>query len=118
MDPIYSDHIRIDERSLAMHGLVARKLLADSSLLDKARENLRRWQRIEGSPSLTLSEWEKILSGPVAQIAQFLVEKSERATRLRQSSPFAGVLTEAERKSIYESYSTRTYHPGRQPNLG
>jgi len=118
MDPIYSDHTRVDERSLAMHRLVARKLLADSTLLEKARENVCRWRRIEGSPSLTLSEWEKILSGPVEQTAKFLVEQSERATRLRQSSPFAGILTEAERKSIYESYSARTYHPGGQSNLG
>ena len=118
MEPIYSDHRRIDERSLAMHRLIARKLLADPALLDKARENVRRWQKTEGSPSLTLSEWENILSEPVDQIAKFLVETSERAIRLRQSSPFAGLLTETERKAIYESYSARTYHTGRQPNLG
>jgi hypothetical protein len=58
------------------------------------------------------------LSGTVSQITQILTEQSERATRLRQSSPFAGILTEDERQAIYESYSTRTYHPGSQPNLG
>jgi hypothetical protein len=50
------------------------------------------------------------LNGPVEQVAKLLVERSERATRLRQSSPFTGVLTETERLAIYESYSTRTYH--------
>jgi hypothetical protein len=59
-------------RSLAMHRLIAEKVRADPALLDKARENLRRWQKGEGSPSLTLVEWENILSGPVAQVAQFL----------------------------------------------
>ena len=118
MEPIYSDHGRVDERSLAMHQLVAQKLRADPALLDKARENLRRWQSTEGSPSQTLAEWENILSFPASRVAQFLEERSDRATRLRQSSPFAGILTEAERQTIYESYATRTYYSGRQPNLG
>ena len=118
MEPIYSDHTRIDERSLAMHRQIARKLRANPGLLDEARDNLGRWQKMEGSPTLTLSEWDDILSGSAAQVADFLEERSERATRLRQSSPFAGILTEAERQAIYESYSTRTYYSGRQSNLG
>jgi hypothetical protein len=118
MEPVYSDHSRLDERSLAMHQLIAAKVQADPALLDKARENVRRWQADEGSAKLALAEWEQILSGSVNQVVQFLAECSERATRLRQSSPFAGILTEAERRAIYESYSTRTYHPGSQPNLG
>lgn len=118
MEPICSDHVRVDERSLAMHRLVAGKVREDPALLDTARENRRRWRKTEGHPSLTLAEWADILSGPAAQVARFLVERSERATRLRQSSPFAGILTEAERQTIYGSYSARTYHPGLQPGLG
>jgi hypothetical protein len=114
----YSDHRRIDERSLAMHRLIARKVLADPGLLDIARANLRRWQQMDGSPMLALAEWEQILSGSADQVARFLADPSERATRLRQSSPFCGILTDAERRAIYESYSTRTYHPGREPNFG
>lgn len=45
-------------------------------------------------------------------------ERSERATRLRQSRTFCGILTEAERRAIYESYSTRTYHPRGESNFG
>ena len=118
MGTVYSDHSRLDERSLAMHQLIAKKLQANPALLDKARHNMRRWQASDGSARLALAEWEQILRGPVNQVAQFLSERSERATRLRQSSPFAGILTEAERRAIYESYSTRTYHPGGEPNLG
>lgn len=118
MERIDSDHGRLDERSLVMHQLIARKVQADPALLDKARDNIHRWQKNAGSPMLALSEWAQILSGPVSEVAQFLSERSERATRLRQSSPFAGILTEAERRAIYESYSTRTYHPSRQPDLG
>ena len=118
MEPVYSDHRRIDERSLALHRLVAAKLRADPAILNEARDNLLRWQKMDGSPVLPLSEWEKILSGTPSQVAAFLEERSERATRLRQSSPFAGILTEAERNAVYESYSARTYYQGGKPNLG
>jgi hypothetical protein len=43
-------------------------------------------------------------------VLALLVERSERATRLRHSSPFCGILTEAERRAIYESYSARQQH--------
>ncbi len=118
MKPVYSDHVRLDERSLALHDLVARKLLADPGVLKTAQANLRRWQDSNASASSALTEWEKILSGPADQVAKFLVERSERATRLRQSSPFAGSLTEDERLSVHESHATRTYHPRGEPNLG
>ncbi len=117
-EPVYSDHTRLDERSLALHRLIARKLAANPALLDKARENLRRWRKSSGSPSLAFAEWAQILTNPVDQVAQFLEERSERATRLRQSSPFCGILTETERRAIYESYSTRTYHPRGKPDIG
>jgi hypothetical protein len=118
MQTVHSDHSRLDERSLAMHRLIATKVRADPALLDKARENVRRWQASDGSPKPALAEWEQILDGTVNEVAEFLAERSERATRLRQSSPFAGLLTEAERGTIYESYSTRTSHPRSEPNLG
>jgi len=118
MQPIDSDHRRLDERSLALHRRVAEKVLDEPALLDKARANVRRWQENNGRVSLALAEWEQILTGTADQVARFLVERSETATRLRQSSPFTGILTEAERLAIYESHSARTYHPGRQPDLG
>ena len=114
---VTSDHSRIDERSLAMHRLVAEKLASDPSLIDLARTNVHRWQASYDVRSPALAEWEQILEGSIADILALLVDRSENATRLRQSSPFAGILTEAERKAIYESYSARTYHPGGQPHL-
>jgi hypothetical protein len=118
MQSIYSDHSRLDERSLALHQRVAEKMLDDPTLLERARGNVRRWQENPDSLSLALVEWEQILTGTTDQVARFLVERSEKATRLRQSSPFTGILSEPERLAIYLSYSTRTYHPGRQSNLG
>lgn len=45
MERIYSDHSRVDERSLVMHRLIAEKVRANPALLDKARENVRHWQQ-------------------------------------------------------------------------
>ena len=118
MTTLTSDHARLDERSLALHRLVAQKLVADPSLLDLARANVARWQSANDTPSFALAEWEQILSGPIDEITALLVDRSEHATRLRQSSPFAGILTDAERKAIYESFSARTHHQSSQPNFG
>ena len=102
-----SDHTRLDARSLALHRRVAAKLADTPALLDIARDNLRRWQAEGSSSSLALAEWQSILEKPLEDIIGVLTDPSEDATRLRQSSPFAGVLTEAERLFIYESYTTR-----------
>lgn len=68
---IYSDHQRIDARSLAMHGLVARKLLANPALINQARSTLARWraQATEPVPSYFL-EWERILERSPEAIAE------------------------------------------------
>ena len=119
MMTVTSDHNLFDQRSVALHRRVAEKLLADPTLLNIARDNIDRWQQArDGAPSRALIEWQGKLDLPVDTIAAFVVENSERATRLRQSSPFAGILTAAERAEIYESYPARAHHPRRERNLG
>ena len=101
----YSDHQRLDARSLAMHCLVARKLLADPALIAQARSTLARWraQAAEPVPSYFL-EWGRILEGSPGEIAAFLASMREDATRLRQSSPFTNFLTPEERARIFEAF--------------
>ena len=101
----YSDHRRLDLRSLAMHTLIARKLARSPGLLAIARENLRRWgERWGNDTPVWLEEWQAIVKRPWREVAAFITEMSPRATRLRQSSPFAGVLTPQERKRIYDAF--------------
>src|ERR1700681_1807951 len=90
----YSDHQRLDARSLAMHCLVARKLLANPALIAQGRNTLARWstQAAEPVPSYFL-EWGGMLAGSSENIAAFLASMREEATRLRQSSPFTNLLT-------------------------
>src|SRR3981189_1357259 len=79
----YSDHQRLDARSLAMHCLVARQLLANPDLTARAPNTLARWraQAAEPVPSYFL-EWGRILEGSPGEIAAFLASMREDATRL------------------------------------
>lgn len=106
VDPGFlSSHRILDARSLAMHCLIARRIAADPALLDVARRNLNHWQALaDGAAPRHLREWRQILAQPWPSIAALITEQSERAARLRQSSPFAGILTTAERRRVYEAF--------------
>ncbi len=101
----YSDHRILDARSLAMHCKIAQKITRDPNLLNIAKTNLERWNSKSKDPQPQyLREWEQILERPWPEIAELITSMSEDATRLRSSSPFAGVLTAAERDQIYEAF--------------
>lgn len=99
-------HEWIDQRSLALHDRVATKLEADPQLLEEARANVERWLR--SAPSAPLLEWRHLLQvTPLPRLLELLRSRSEMATRLRQSSPFAGLLTPDERLAILRRYESR-----------
>ena len=101
----YSDHRILDARSLAMHCKIAQKISRDPVLLDKARANLERWiAKSEDPLPQYLHEWQEILTRPWLEIAEIITSMSEDSTRLRSSSPFAGVLTADERDQIYAAF--------------
>jgi hypothetical protein len=88
-----------------MHCLVARKIERDPRLLEVARRNLARWLRDRaGHAPRALLEWRDILAGPWPAIAARLTDPGEAGARLRQSSPFTGILTAAERRRVYEAF--------------
>lgn len=100
---ISNDHRRLDQRSLALHLAVAERIGRDSTIIDRALRNLARWET--SAPGPWIPEWRILLQGPRNELLEFMVERSERADRLRQSSPFAGVLSPLERRRIYESHA-------------
>ena len=51
-----------------------------------------------------LDEWQRILREPWPVIAALLTDSGERATRLRQSTPFAGLLSVRERERVYAAF--------------
>jgi hypothetical protein len=101
----FSEHQLLDLRSLALHAAIARKVRARPELLNHARANLDRWMAAadEGGRA-ALEEWRGVLELPIADLQRVMVGWNEAAIRLRQSSPFAGILKPAERKAIYEAF--------------
>jgi len=88
-----------DETSLAMHARVVEELERDPSLVRIASENIARWSRRNAdSPGLMAcyAEWGTILARGLAEVVRVLKDKSEEGDRLRQNSPFAGILTPQE----------------------
>jgi hypothetical protein len=103
--PTYSSHRLLDARSLAMHVVIARKIERDPALLAVARRNLERWSaQRQGDVPPWLKEWRGVLRQPWPRVAALITDPGEHATRLRQSSPFAGVLTNEERWRIHEAF--------------
>jgi len=99
-------HARIDRRSLALHRAIAKKLRDNPALLDIPRENLDRWSATNGRSQPYWDAWRKLIDGPFEDLLKTLVEDSERMTALRQATPFAGVLTPAERWAIYDEFKS------------
>ena len=99
-------HEWIDRRSLALHEAVAAKLEAEPQLLDVARANLQRW--LSTNPASALREWWRLLeTTSLPELLVLLRSTGEQAARLRQSSPFAGLLTPHERQTILNDYESR-----------
>ena len=105
---LVSKHQQIDLRSLAMDQSTAQKLLANPALLERAVATLDRWLKT-CSPRVrpVLMEWQALLKQPLPEVISVLLSTDPRATRLRQSSPFAGLLTASERTEILKRFSTR-----------
>jgi hypothetical protein len=102
-------HDWIDQRSLALGRAVADRLRQRPELMDVARGNLRRWMTQNSTRTLpVLREWLDLLDGgDLAAVLGALTADTESARRLRQSSPFAGALTPAERWKVLREYEAR-----------
>ena len=99
-------HAIVDRVNAAQDRLIATRLRRDHRVLRQSRRNLRRWLARDGKRVRPVfAEWHRILDRlSPDEIADFLESDSPRARRLRQSSPFAGVLTEAERRAIRKKH--------------
>lgn len=106
---MWSDHKRIEERSLQLHQEIARRLQKDPQLLQIAKRTLLRWIARDGELPVW-REWGEILNGPLSQVLSLLLSPDEYAARLRQSSPFCGILSPRERWKIYESFTIGAYY--------
>jgi hypothetical protein len=99
-------HQRIDRRSLALHRAIAAKLREHPELIEIARDNLDRWSQSNGRSQPYWDAWREILSRPLPEVLEIMIEESERMTAMRQATPFAGILDPAERWAIYGQFAS------------
>lgn len=91
-------HDRARARSLVYHQAVAQRLR--KPMIDEARHALFRWRAQRRIDPRYADRWERLLERPLPEIRRGLVEETQEADDLRQNSPFAGVLSEPERRRI------------------
>jgi hypothetical protein len=94
-------HDRARRRALAYHRALARRLRR--SMVDDARHRIWEWRADGRIDARYADEWDEVLLRPLPEIRAVLREDSPWASDLRQNSPFAGMLSEAERRKILEA---------------
>jgi len=88
-----------DRVSLVMARRVADELSRRPELIDFARANLDRWSLLNANaPGLMrcYDEWRGLLGRSIPEVITILTAESDEGERLRQNSPFAGILTPQE----------------------
>ena len=97
---------REDRRSLALHRKIAQRLRqAPETVLETAQTNVQQMREQHPHARTLLDEWDRILARPVESIIETLVDPSTHTRDLRNVTPFAGVLTDAERTAVYKRFT-------------
>lgn len=91
-------HRRAQDRALAYHRAVAGQLT--DALILRARQLLDGWRDSGHIDDRWADAWERLLGQPLEVIAEQISRDDEHADDLRQNSPFAGALSEAERRTL------------------
>ena len=97
-------------RTPELHGLAYHRLVAErlnAPIVDDAKRRLGRWRENGRIHPHWAEEWERILKMPVPRIAKAISADSKRARELRQTSPFAGLLTQQERRRLARAVEER-----------
>ena len=98
-----SDHQIHETRSLRLHRMVAERYReTPSDVIEFGLENLRRWQET-GVDCDDFRIWEEILRNRPQSLLETLCDSGAAAVRLRQSSPFAGLIPEDIRQQVLAS---------------
>lgn len=94
-------HRRAELRSLAYHRALAPRLRRRS--LEEAARKVRLWQGQGRINSHYADLWLELLAKPVHEVRKVISADNQLGRDLRQSSPFAGTLSEPERRRILEA---------------
>lgn len=96
--PAADPHERASRRSLAYHRELARRL--SQPMVDDALHTVWAWEQRGRLDPRYADLWKELLERSPADVASAIGEDGDEAHNLRQTSPFAGVLSEAERRKI------------------
>ena len=81
-----------------------------ASVLQRARRNLARMVAATDGRSQPLREWAVLLDRPLEMLLPVLTDPGPWARELRHVTPFAGVLTAAERTAVYARFRAGAPH--------
>ncbi len=101
MDP-RNPHRLNDLRSLAIHRLIAERIEADPGLLEGVRRRLGDLATRGVLHPRYAAAWAELLDGPLDRLLRTLRDDGERATALRQASPFSGIIDQATRWRVWK----------------
>lgn len=93
-----SGHGRAERQSLAYHRALSKRL--NRQMVDEALHNVWKWRDQGRMDERYARQWERVLEQPVSEVKRVINSDAAEARDLRQSSPFAGMLSEPERKKI------------------
>jgi hypothetical protein len=99
-DPREGGHGRAERRSLAYHRALAKRLRRP--MVDEARQTAWKWREQGKLDPRYAEQWEALLRAPLPEIRRAIAADTPSARDLRQTSPFAGMLSEPERRRILE----------------
>ncbi|MBL7077737.1 MAG: hypothetical protein ISS31_09720 [Kiritimatiellae bacterium] len=90
-----------------IYPLIADRLKRDSTVLDEAISVLDRWDAREAGPIGRRQEWRRILLSAKEStqgreaLLSLLLDRGEKARRLKDFAPFAGILSREERRKAF-----------------
>ena len=93
-------HELVDARSLALHRVIADHLVQDPQLVPAARRRVEKLLAEGHMHPVYAKAWLELLDGPRDRLLEVLCDPGERATALRQCTPFVGVLKQSTRLRI------------------
>lgn len=97
---------RSDKRSLALHRAIVRRLREKPELWAIPLQNIERWTGKDGGITMAFKIWKNMLGAtPREDIIKLLLSRSQRATQLKSSSPFTGIISKEQRNRILDKYN-------------
>ena len=98
-------HQWVDAMNLELSRRIASKIRREPELFGQAVKTLRHWKKIRRPAPPALLEWERILQrNSPEQVLALFTQPNEEGSRLRQSAPFCGILTERQADRLYREW--------------